>query len=122
MKARYFFSLVLHLKVIKHLWVLFFVFREIENVVLATLEPQPGSVLTTEQQNAIKQQRKRIDSIFRRQLVVPLLNLEDLMDEYEDWLGEEEEVSDDLEKAHNTAIDALEKIREFENKLEDEVM
>lgn len=89
---------------------------------MATLEPQPGSVLTTEQQNSIKQQRKRIDSIFRRQLVVPLLNLEDLMDEYEDWLGEEEEVSDDLEKAHNTAIDALEKIREFENKLEDEVM
>jgi len=66
-------------------------FREFEGVILATVEPQPGSAPSTEQTERQRAQRERIQGLFRRQLAVPLLDMQATREELRDWAIADEE-------------------------------
>ncbi|XP_060105445.1 squamous cell carcinoma antigen recognized by T-cells 3 isoform X2 [Heteronotia binoei] len=63
-------------------------FREFENAILETVQPAAGSVPSPEQQQTISAQLEKIHALFRRQLGIPLLDMEATYAEYEEWSQE----------------------------------
>lgn len=56
--------------------------------------------------------------MFRRQLTVPLLNMENTYAEYQQWLASENLEKDKLiEDAYNKALNKLQQIQVFEDRL-----
>ncbi|XP_067679944.1 squamous cell carcinoma antigen recognized by T-cells 3-like [Haliotis asinina] len=90
-------------------------YREFENAVLAGLMPQPGTVPTKEQEEAFTAQNKRVQTLFRRQLAVPLLDMEETLREYEEWSGSQAESL--VKQGYSKAAEQLEKLRPLETAL-----
>ncbi|KAK7506101.1 hypothetical protein BaRGS_00002823 [Batillaria attramentaria] len=90
-------------------------YREFENALLAGLMPQPGAVTTKEQEEAFNAQHQKIASLFKRQLAVPLMDMEESFAEYKEWLGGS--VDPEVEKAYNKALAVMDKIKPFEEQL-----
>uniref|UniRef100_T1IRW8 RRM domain-containing protein n=1 Tax=Strigamia maritima TaxID=126957 RepID=T1IRW8_STRMM len=89
-------------------------YREFENAVLSTLESSPDSDLSDTQQEEYQQQKNRITNLFKRQLGVPLIDMESTLDEYKSWL---DAVDTALENTYQKAAAKLEKIKPFEDAL-----
>ncbi|EDO37342.1 predicted protein, partial [Nematostella vectensis] len=62
-------------------------------------------------------QRERVESIYRRQLAVPLLGMQMTMRDFEDWLEEDEEVPVPVKLAYQKAETKLEEILPYEDEL-----
>ncbi|XP_005099708.1 squamous cell carcinoma antigen recognized by T-cells 3 [Aplysia californica] len=91
-------------------------YREFESAVTAGLMPQPGAVVSAEQEEAFKTQNQRVVSLFKRQLVVPLLDMQSTMDEYKEWLGEDS-VDSETQASFDKAHHVLKDIQQFEDQL-----
>ncbi|XP_046344381.2 squamous cell carcinoma antigen recognized by T-cells 3-like isoform X2 [Haliotis rufescens] len=87
-------------------------YREFENAVLAGLMPQPGTVPTPEQEEAFAAQNKRVQNLFRRQLAVPLLDMEETLQEFEEWSGGQAESG--VRQAYVKAVELLDRLRPLE--------
>ncbi|KAI8499732.1 Squamous cell carcinoma antigen recognized by T-cells 3 [Branchiostoma belcheri] len=91
------------------------VYREFENAVLAGMQPDPGSICTGDQEEKIQAQITRINSIFRRQLSVPLLGMDGTYLEYEEF--QTGPVDATVKQAYQKACEKLEKYKPYEESL-----
>ncbi|XP_064613155.1 squamous cell carcinoma antigen recognized by T-cells 3-like [Liolophura sinensis] len=91
-------------------------YREFEAAVLAGLMPAAGSVPTKEQEEKFTKQNQRVISLFKRQLSVPLNDMEETYSEFRQWMSDIE-VDQKTAAAYNKARDKLKKIQPFEDAL-----
>ncbi|XP_053324946.1 squamous cell carcinoma antigen recognized by T-cells 3 [Spea bombifrons] len=90
-------------------------YREFENAILATVQPMPGSVPSAEQQQMFNAQLEKIHALFRRQLGVPLLDMDATYAEYEEW--SEEPIPDAVVQNYKKALKQMEKSKPYEEAL-----
>ncbi|XP_050174557.1 squamous cell carcinoma antigen recognized by T-cells 3 [Myiozetetes cayanensis] len=90
-------------------------YREFENAILETAQPAPGSVPSPEQQQVLCSQLEKIHTLFRRQLGIPLLDMEASYAEYEEW--SEEPIPETTIKNYKKALQQLEKCKPYEEAL-----
>ncbi|NXL91801.1 SART3 protein, partial [Alectura lathami] len=90
-------------------------YREFENAILETAQPAPGSVPSAEQQQVLCSQLERIHALFRRQLGIPLMDMEASFAEYEEW--SEEPIPEPVIKNYKKALQQLEKCKPYEEAL-----
>ncbi|XP_072456311.1 squamous cell carcinoma antigen recognized by T-cells 3 [Notamacropus eugenii] len=90
-------------------------YREFENAILKTAQPAPGSVPTPEQQQALALQLERVHTLFRRQLGVPLLDMEATYAEYEEW--SEDPIPEAVTQSYKKALQQMEKCKPYEEAL-----
>ncbi|XP_054629895.1 squamous cell carcinoma antigen recognized by T-cells 3 isoform X2 [Dunckerocampus dactyliophorus] len=90
-------------------------YREFENAILATVQPAPGRIPNHDEQELLNKQLQRIHTLFRRQLAIPLMDMEATYAEYEDWSdhGPPEIVLNQYKKA----LQQKEKCKPFEESL-----
>lgn len=90
-------------------------YREFENVILSTIQPPLGRIPSSEEQEVLNAQLERIHTLFRRQLAVPLMDMESTYEEYEEW--SESGVSDTIQHRYKKALQQMEKCKAFEESL-----
>ncbi|KAL0979339.1 hypothetical protein UPYG_G00183830 [Umbra pygmaea] len=90
-------------------------YREYENAILATVQPPPGSVPTREQQALLNAQLERIHTLFRRQLAIPLIDMDGTYDEYQEW--SDQGVSETVSQKYQRALQHMEKSKPYEDAL-----
>ncbi|XP_041642830.1 squamous cell carcinoma antigen recognized by T-cells 3 [Cheilinus undulatus] len=90
-------------------------YREFENAILSTVQPPPGKIPSREEQELLKTQLGRIHTLFRRQLAIPLMEMEATYAEYEEW--SEEGVADTVTHQYKKALQQMEKCKPFEDSL-----
>ncbi|XP_068268703.1 squamous cell carcinoma antigen recognized by T-cells 3 isoform X1 [Nyctibius grandis] len=90
-------------------------YREFENAILETAQPAPGSVPSPEQQQMLCSQIEKIHTLFRRQLGIPLLDMEASYAEYEEW--SEDPIPETIIKNYKKALQQLEKCKPYEEAL-----
>ncbi|KAL3858472.1 hypothetical protein ACJMK2_013061 [Sinanodonta woodiana] len=90
-------------------------YREFENAILAGLLPDPGCIATKELEEKFGAQHDKVSAVFKRQLTVPLLDMEDTYQEYKDWL--QDEPDSNTKQSYNKTQAKLEKLKPFEDAL-----
>ncbi|XP_072736573.1 squamous cell carcinoma antigen recognized by T-cells 3 isoform X2 [Ciconia boyciana] len=90
-------------------------YREFENAILETAQPAPGSFPSPEQQQMLCSQLEKIHTLFRRQLGIPLLDMEASYAEYEEW--SEDPIPETIVKNYKKALQQLEKCKPYEEAL-----
>ncbi|XP_071389169.1 squamous cell carcinoma antigen recognized by T-cells 3 [Centroberyx affinis] len=90
-------------------------YREFENAMLSTVQPPPGRVPTREDQELLKTQLERIHTLFRRQLAIPLMDMEGTYAEYEEWA--EHGVPETVSHQYKSALQQKEKRKAIEETL-----
>uniref|UniRef100_A0A673CJJ3 Spliceosome associated factor 3, U4/U6 recycling protein n=1 Tax=Sphaeramia orbicularis TaxID=375764 RepID=A0A673CJJ3_9TELE len=90
-------------------------YREFENAILSTVQPPPGRIPSHEEQELLNTQLERIHTLFRRQLAVPLMDMEATFAEYEEW--SENGVSETVMHQYKNALQQMEKRKAFEEPL-----
>ncbi|XP_074494100.1 squamous cell carcinoma antigen recognized by T-cells 3 [Sebastes fasciatus] len=90
-------------------------YREFENVILSTVQPPPGRIPSQEEQGLLNTQLERIHTLFRRQLAVPLMDMEATYAEYEEW--SEHGVAETVIHLYKKALQQLAKCKPFEESL-----
>ncbi|KAK7172807.1 hypothetical protein R3I93_002818 [Phoxinus phoxinus] len=90
-------------------------YREFEIVILSTVQPPPGSVPSQEQQELLNAQLDRIHTLFRRQLAVPLMDMEGTYAEYSDWA--DDGVPETVTHQYRRALKQMEKCKPYEEAL-----
>ncbi|XP_072043836.1 LOW QUALITY PROTEIN: squamous cell carcinoma antigen recognized by T-cells 3-like [Amphiura filiformis] len=91
------------------------VYREFENALLDTMQPPLGGIVTSDKEKELKSQTDRIATIFRRQLSIPLLDMEQTYGEYEQWMSDP--IPGYVKQSYQKALDKLKKYIPFEEKL-----
>uniref|UniRef100_H3AFF2 Spliceosome associated factor 3, U4/U6 recycling protein n=1 Tax=Latimeria chalumnae TaxID=7897 RepID=H3AFF2_LATCH len=81
-------------------------YREFENAILGTLQ----------QQETLDAQIEKIHSLFRRQVAVPLLDMEATYAEYEEW--SEESIPETVTRLYKKALQQMEKCKPYEETLQ----
>ncbi|XP_077600507.1 spliceosome associated factor 3, U4/U6 recycling protein-like [Stigmatopora nigra] len=90
-------------------------YREFENVILATVQPPPGKIPSPEEQEQLNKQLQRIHTLFRRQLGLPLMDMEATYAEYEEW--SDQETSEKVLYLYKSALQQKEKYKPLEESL-----
>ncbi|PIK44442.1 hypothetical protein BSL78_18719 [Apostichopus japonicus] len=90
-------------------------YRECENAFLTTIQPPPGSVVTKEKSDEVDAQVERINKIFKRQLRVPLQDMEETLKEYQEWLCEL--AGEDVMINYKIALAKVQKYKPYESAL-----
>ncbi|TRY71315.1 hypothetical protein DNTS_002252 [Danionella cerebrum] len=90
-------------------------YREFEIVILSTVQPPPGSVASQEQQELVNGQLERIHTLFRRQLAVPLMDMDGTYAEYSDWA--DDGVPEMVTHQYRRALQQMEKCKPYEETL-----
>ncbi|XP_063171375.1 squamous cell carcinoma antigen recognized by T-cells 3 [Candoia aspera] len=90
-------------------------YREFENAILETVRPAAGKVPSPEQQQTVKVQLEKIHALFRRQLGVPLLDMEAAYAEYEAW--SDTPIPETVTQSYTKALQQLQKCRPYEEAL-----
>ncbi|KAM4579006.1 squamous cell carcinoma antigen recognized by T-cells 3 [Fundulus diaphanus] len=90
-------------------------YREFENAVLSTVQPPPGRIPSREEQELLNTQLERIHTLFRRQLAIPLMDMETTYAEYEEW--SEKGVPDTVVHLYRKALQQNEKCKSHEEAL-----
>uniref|UniRef100_A0A667ZUP7 Spliceosome associated factor 3, U4/U6 recycling protein n=1 Tax=Myripristis murdjan TaxID=586833 RepID=A0A667ZUP7_9TELE len=90
-------------------------YREFENAMLSTVQPPPGRVPTHEEQELLNTQLERIHTLFRRQLAIPLMDMEATYAEYEEW--SEDGVPETISHQYKRALQQMENRKAFEESL-----
>ncbi|XP_076126245.1 spliceosome associated factor 3, U4/U6 recycling protein isoform X1 [Alosa pseudoharengus] len=90
-------------------------YREFELAIMSSLQPVPGDVVTPEQQELLNTQLERINSLFRRQLSVPLMDMDATYEEYSEWT--EGAVPKMVSQSYKRSLQQMEIIKPFEEAL-----
>ncbi|KAF7200250.1 squamous cell carcinoma antigen recognized by T-cells 3 [Nothobranchius furzeri] len=90
-------------------------YREFENALLSTLQPPPGRIPSHEEQELLNNQLERIHTLFRRQLAVPLMEMETTYAEYEEW--SENGVPETVVHQYKKALQQMQKCKSYEEAL-----
>lgn len=90
-------------------------YREFENAILSTIQPPPGTIPTPEQQQMLNEQLERIHALFRRQLSIPLLDMETTYAEYEEW--SDKPIPDSVIQQYKQAVKQMENCKAHEEAL-----
>ncbi|CAB1414272.1 unnamed protein product [Pleuronectes platessa] len=90
-------------------------YREFENAILSTVQPPPGRISSHEEQELLNTQLERIHTLFRRQLAVPLMDMEATYAEYGEW--SEHGVPETAMNLYKKAMQQMDKRRSFEESL-----
>uniref|UniRef100_A0A1A7Z1N7 Spliceosome associated factor 3, U4/U6 recycling protein n=1 Tax=Iconisemion striatum TaxID=60296 RepID=A0A1A7Z1N7_9TELE len=90
-------------------------YREFENALLSTLQPPPGRIPGHEEQDLLNSQLERIHTLFRRQLAVPLMEMETTYAEYEEW--SENGVPETVVHQYKKAVQQMQKCKSYEEAL-----
>ncbi|XP_068166899.1 squamous cell carcinoma antigen recognized by T-cells 3 [Antennarius striatus] len=90
-------------------------YREFENAILSTVQPPPGRIPSREEQELLKTQLERIHTLFRRQLAIPLVDMEATYAEYEEW--SEHGVPETVMHQYKKVLQQMEKLKPFEDSL-----
>ncbi|KAM3611807.1 uncharacterized protein V6R79_024445 [Siganus canaliculatus] len=90
-------------------------YREFENAILSTVQPPPGRIPSREEQELLNTQLERIHTLFRRQLAIPLIDMEVTYAEYEEW--SEKEVSEQVVQQYKKALQQMGKCKPHEDSL-----
>ncbi|XP_017269444.1 squamous cell carcinoma antigen recognized by T-cells 3 [Kryptolebias marmoratus] len=90
-------------------------YREFENAILSTVQPPPGRIPSREEQELLSSQLQRIHTLFRRQLAVPLIDMEATYAEYEEW--SENGVPETVIHQYRKALQQMEKCKSCEEAL-----
>ncbi|XP_057687252.1 squamous cell carcinoma antigen recognized by T-cells 3 [Corythoichthys intestinalis] len=90
-------------------------YREFENVILATVQPPPGKIPSRDEQELLNKQLQRIHTLFRRQLAIPLMDMEATYAEYEEW--SDEGTPEKVLHQYKSALQLKEKYKPFEESL-----
>ncbi|XP_076006887.1 spliceosome associated factor 3, U4/U6 recycling protein [Genypterus blacodes] len=90
-------------------------YREFENAILSTLQPPAGRVPSHDEQELMNTQLQRIHKLFRRQLALPLMDMEGTYAEYEEW--SEQGVPEPAVHLYKKARQQMEKCRALEETL-----
>uniref|UniRef100_UPI0037E95751 squamous cell carcinoma antigen recognized by T-cells 3 isoform X2 n=1 Tax=Semicossyphus pulcher TaxID=241346 RepID=UPI0037E95751 len=90
-------------------------YREFENAILSTVQPPPGRIPSREEQELLNTQLGRIHTLFRRQLAIPLMEMEATYAEYEEW--SEKGVPETVTHQYKKAVLQMEKCKPFEDSL-----
>ncbi|EMP37147.1 Squamous cell carcinoma antigen recognized by T-cells 3 [Chelonia mydas] len=90
-------------------------YREFENAILETVQPAAGSIPSPEQQQTLCAQLEKIHTLFRRQLGIPLLDMETTYAEYEEW--SEDPIPEAVIKNYKKALQQMEKNKPYEEAL-----
>lgn len=90
-------------------------YREFENAILSTVQPPPGKIPSHEEQELLNTQLERIHTLFRRQLAIPLMDMEVTYAEYEEW--SEHGVSETVIHHYKKALQQMEKCKPLEESL-----
>nr|XP_020450084.1 squamous cell carcinoma antigen recognized by T-cells 3 [Monopterus albus] len=90
-------------------------YREFENAILSTVQPPPGRIPSHEEKELLNTQLERIHTLFRRQLAIPLMDMEATYAEYEEWA--EHGVPETVVHQYKKALQQMEKCRSFEESL-----
>ncbi|KAK2837273.1 hypothetical protein Q5P01_014485 [Channa striata] len=90
-------------------------YREFENAILSTVQPPPGRIPSREEQELLNTQLERIHTLFRRQLAIPLKDMEFTYAEYEEW--SEHGVPEMVSNQYKKALQQMEKYKSFEESL-----
>ncbi|KAJ9576204.1 hypothetical protein L9F63_006937 [Diploptera punctata] len=97
-------------------------YREFENVMLGMLQAKSEADMSDAQREELNAQKKRLVTLFRRQLACPLLDMEKTYQEFNEWLNEEPNRKEgvdikNIESGFKKALLRLSKILPFEEKL-----
>nr|XP_006821088.1 PREDICTED: squamous cell carcinoma antigen recognized by T-cells 3-like [Saccoglossus kowalevskii] len=90
-------------------------YREFESILLATIQPGAGQITTAEKQSEIDAQTEKIDALFRRQLSIPLMDMESTYEEYEEWSTTP--IPDHLKHSYQKALLKLKNRTQYEDAL-----
>ncbi|KAJ8286062.1 hypothetical protein GJAV_G00034140 [Gymnothorax javanicus] len=90
-------------------------YREFENAIMGTMQPPPGSIPTREQQELLNTQLERIHALFRRQLAIPLMDMEATYTEYEEW--SDKGIPETVSTLYKKAVLRMEKCKPYEEAL-----
>ncbi|XP_022340245.2 spliceosome associated factor 3, U4/U6 recycling protein-like isoform X1 [Crassostrea virginica] len=90
-------------------------YREFENALMSGYMPQPGQVATPEQEEKFNSQQDRVVSLFKRQLSIPLMDMQETMGEFKEYF--EEEIDDGTKEAYHKALEKLQKLLPYEEAL-----
>lgn len=90
-------------------------YREFENAILGSIQPMAGTVPSSEQQQLLNDQLDRIRTLFKRQLGVPLQEMETTYAEYVDW--SEEPIADSFVNNYKKALQQVKKYKPYEEAL-----
>ncbi|XP_038059123.1 squamous cell carcinoma antigen recognized by T-cells 3-like isoform X2 [Patiria miniata] len=90
------------------------VYREFENALLRSMQMQQGATVSSEDKK-ITDQLERVSAIFRRQLSVPLMDMEETYQEYVSWLSEP--VSQNVKQRYAKAVAKLKNCHPHEQQL-----
>uniref|UniRef100_A0A8C6UYY8 Spliceosome associated factor 3, U4/U6 recycling protein n=1 Tax=Neogobius melanostomus TaxID=47308 RepID=A0A8C6UYY8_9GOBI len=90
-------------------------YREFENVILSTVQPPAGKIPSHEEQKLLNAQLERIQTLFRRQLAVPSIDMEATFAEYGEWA--ENGVPDSAQHQYKKALQLMEKCKAYEEAL-----
>ncbi|CAG2248921.1 SART3 [Mytilus edulis] len=82
-------------------------YREFENAILMGVMPAPGQVATKQQEDDFDVQHKRIMALFKRQLSVPLNDMEESFTEYKEWL--QGEIDSQIKQQFHKALEYYKK-------------
>ncbi|CAH0394818.1 unnamed protein product [Bemisia tabaci] len=93
-------------------------YREFEKVILALLEQKALQSNSTQFEDAVLAQKRKIGSIFQRQLAVPLMDMETTYTEFKTWLNEVGDTNivdiKAVEHGYKKALQKLSRILTFE--------
>ncbi|XP_053181607.1 squamous cell carcinoma antigen recognized by T-cells 3 isoform X1 [Scomber japonicus] len=90
-------------------------YREFENAILSTVQPPPGRIPSHEEQELLNTQLERIHTLFRRQLAIPLMDMEATYAEYEEW--SDQGVAETVVHQYKKALQQMEKCKALEEPL-----
>ncbi|KAI5133240.1 squamous cell carcinoma antigen recognized by T-cells 3 isoform X1 [Manis pentadactyla] len=90
-------------------------YREFESAIVEAARPIAGFLSPFDREQTFDSQLEKVHSLFRRQLAIPLYDMEATFAEYEEW--SEEPVPESVIQNYNKALQQLEKYKPYEEAL-----
>nr|XP_045221805.1 squamous cell carcinoma antigen recognized by T-cells 3 isoform X3 [Macaca fascicularis] len=90
-------------------------YREFESAIVEAARPVAGFLSPFDREQTFDSQLEKVHSLFRRQLAIPLYDMEATFAEYEEW--SEDPVPESVIQNYNKALQQLEKYKPYEEAL-----
>nr|XP_019833588.1 PREDICTED: squamous cell carcinoma antigen recognized by T-cells 3-like isoform X1 [Bos indicus] len=90
-------------------------YREFESAIVEAARPMAGFLSPSDWEQTFDSQLEKVHSLFRRQLAIPLYDMEATFAEYEEW--SEDPIPESVIQSYNKALQQLEKYKPYEEAL-----
>ncbi|XP_069850755.1 squamous cell carcinoma antigen recognized by T-cells 3 isoform X1 [Dipodomys merriami] len=90
-------------------------YREFESAIVEAARPIAGFLFPSDREQTFDSQLEKVHSLFRRQLAIPLYDMEATFAEYEEW--SEDPIPESVIQSYNKALQQLEKYKPYEEAL-----